>query len=348
MSKRSKREYDKIHAQIKMGSEKAGKTFEFDNTHDGNTVKQYWFQDSDEGLTLFVVFYSQACRWNQCKGCNLPGEMSEYHVKWGSIWNQINNLFEIPEVVEKSSLIRKLIVSNNGSVFDEYTFSTTALIHLIAMLNHNLPHLAVFAVETRPEYVDVHELEIVSRALREGHTPTVLEVCIGFEVYDERIRNDVFLKGLTFAAFTKLAKMLSDHHARLKCYFMQKPVSEMSDEDAIGDIHAAITYLSQASVCHGVPINMHLNPTYVAHGTPLEADFNSGKYSPPTLLDVARAAMAARDSGIAIFIGLFDEGLAVPGGSFVREGDEEIIKQLSLFNQTQDFGILSNLIVSED
>ncbi len=344
MSKESKKAYDRIKAQINLGQEKSGKTFEFDNDHDPDHVKQWWFQDSDEGLTLFVVFYSQACRWNQCKGCNLPGEMSEHHVKWGSIWNQIDNLFKIPDVVKRFSYIKKLIVSNNGSIFDEDTFSTTALIHLVALSNHNFPNLAVFAVETRPEYVDVHELEIVGRALREGHTPTVLEICIGFEVYDARLRNDVFLKGLTFKAFTDLVKMIANHHARLKCYFMLKPVVDMSSEDAIADIHLAIDYLAEVSCDHDIPINMHLNPTYVAKGTPLEAEFNAGRYVPPTLLDVAWAAFGAKDKGVSIFVGLFDEGLAVPGGSFVREGDEEIIRQLTLFNQTQDFGILDELI----
>ena len=44
--------------------------------------------------------------------------------------------------------MRKIIVSNNGSVLDEVTFSSTALIYLMAKLNLHLPNLAVLTLET--------------------------------------------------------------------------------------------------------------------------------------------------------------------------------------------------------
>ena len=78
----------------------------------------------------------------------------------------------------------------------------------------------------------------------------------------------------------------------------------------------------------GVHINMHLNPTYVAGSTPIEAAFKQGKYEPPYLRDVAEAALRAQNSGLSIFLGLSDEGLAVPGGSFLRPGEEKLIEQL--------------------
>ena len=34
---------------------------------------------------------------------------------------------------------------------------------------------------------------------------------------------------------------------------------------------------------------------------------------------------------------LYDEGLAVPGGTFLREGDETLVAALAQFNRTQDF-----------
>jgi len=42
-------------------------------------------------------------------------------------------------------------------------------------------------------------------------------------------------------------------------------------------------------------------------------------------------------------IGLFDEGLAVEGGSFLREGDEELVNKLERFNRTQDYNILDRI-----
>jgi uncharacterized Fe-S cluster-containing MiaB family protein len=69
-------------------------------------------------------------------------------------------------------------------------------------------------------------------------------------------------------------------------------------------------------------------------------------YEPPKLSDVVRAARHARGKGISVFIGLSDEGLAAPGGTFLREGDEPLVRALEEFNRTQDFGILDQCAVS--
>jgi hypothetical protein len=45
-----------------------------------------------------------------------------------------------------------------------------------------------------------------------------------------------------------------------------------------------------------------------------------------------------------MFLGLNDEGLTVPGGSFLREGDEPMIDLLERFNRTQDFELLRAVI----
>ena len=125
---------------------------------------------------------------------------------------------------------------------------------------------------------------------------------------------------------------------------MQKPVPGISDEDAVIDIHNAIDYLYSISNDTGIPVNMHLNPTFVAKGTILEESFNQGKYSPPFLIDIVRAAIHAENKNLSIFIGLNDEGLSVTGGSFLRNGEEELVKKLETFNKTQNYKILREIL----
>jgi hypothetical protein len=62
------------------------------------------------------------------------------------------------------------------------------------------------------------------------------------------------------------------------------------------------------------------------------------------LEDVARAAQAARDKNLTIFIGLSDEGLALPEGSFLNPDNKWMIEPIEQFNRTQDFSILDNII----
>jgi radical SAM enzyme (TIGR01210 family) len=335
---------DTVKRLIAYGNKKAGKTYGFDQAHDPSQPAQLWFQSSDEGLILFVVFYTQACRWSRCLGCNLPSKVSQDHIDFKYLMRQVDHLFADARVKNRFHDIRKVIISNNGSVLDEDTFSSTALMYLIAMLNMHAPNLSMLCMESRPEYVDLEELEFISRALAEGDTPTGLEIAIGFEAFDDHIRNDVFDKGLTLNAFESLAQKLASYHFSLKCYFMQKPVPAMSDQEATEDIQRAIAYLSHVSNKLGTRINMHLNPTYVATGTALETAFRAGDYRPPRLEDVVRAAQTARDKNLTIFIGLSDEGLAVPKGSFLNSGNKWMIEPIEQFNRTQDFSILDNII----
>ena len=331
---------DSIHRQILHANQKAGKTYGFNQAHDPSRIAQMWFQESEEGLVLFVVFYTQACRWSRCLGCNLPSRVSKEHVPFQLLMQQVDNLFADFKVQAHLRDIRKVIISNNGSVLDQDTFSSTALMYLIARLNLHIPRLSMLSLESRPEYVDLAELAFISRALAEGETPTGLEIAIGFEAFDDHIRNDIFDKGLTLKTFESLVEKLSAYNFSLKCYFMQKPVPGIGDEEAVEDIIKAIDYLSGVSRHFGTKINMHLNPTYVATGTALESAFNAGNYHPPRLQDVARAALSAKEKRLSIFIGLSDEGLALPGGSFLHPDNQWMIEPLEKFNRTQDFSIL--------
>ncbi len=89
---------------------------------------------------------------------------------------------------------------------DQDTFSTTALMYFTAKMNMHCPNISTLTIESRPEYIDPEELEVLSRAIKEGDTPTELEIAIGFEAFNDKIRNEYFYKGLTFDVVEKLAK----------------------------------------------------------------------------------------------------------------------------------------------
>ncbi len=329
--------------KIQQNTARAGKTYTFNERHDPRRPIDRWFQSSDDGLVLFVVFYTQACRWSLCTGCNLPSVSSRDYVNYDNLIRQIDHVFAEPDVAARAGEIAKVIVSNNGSVLDEQTFPSTALMHLLVQCNLRLPRMKVISFESRPEYVEVDELEFMSRAMAERDNAAEIEIAIGFEAFDDHIRNKVFLKGLSLRSFERLVERITQPHFRLKCYFMQKPVAGLSDDDAVRDIQRGIDYLHAVRSRSGVRINMHLNPTYVARGTPLEAAFQAGDYCPPHLRDVVRAVLHGAGKSVSIFVGLNDEGLAVPGGSFLREDDEVLREALEDFNRTQDYDALARL-----
>ena len=317
------------------------KTYGFQDGHNPQLPADYWFQEALEGPTLFVVFYSQSCRWAECLGCNLPSLMSQYHVDFAPIMKQVDYIFDFLLTPQQKLDLKKIIVSNNGSILDEETFSTTALMYFLAKMNIHCPNVAVLTMESRAEYVDWEELAVIARALKEGATPTTLELAIGFEAFDDALRNDHFHKGLSLATFESVAEKVARYGFRLKVYFMVKPVPELSEDAAIRDVINGIDYLAGIADRYQLSINMHLNPTYAAKGTKLAEAFVRGDYTPPLLASVRQAVLAAQGKNITVFVGLHDEGLAVPGGSFIREGDEQLVKALECFNRTQDFTALS-------
>ena len=334
---------DPIAEKILHATREAGKTYSFNDAHKADQPLEVFFQHSDEGLVLFVIFFSQACQYSLCQGCTLPSTSSLSHVGFRDLMKQVDSLFVRPDVCEKSAAITKVIASNQGSMLDEATFSTTALIYFIAELNVHVPRLRTLCLETRVEYVDVSELGVLARALQESPSKTNLEIAVGFEAFDDQIRNRLFLKGFGLKGFERLVEKLAKHSFRLKCYFMLKPVAGMSDAAAVKDIHEAIDYLSELATRHQVRINLHLNPTYVARGTKLAEAFARGEYTPPKVSDAARAVLHARGKNLTVFVGLNDEGLAVPGGSFAKPEDAEILRLLESFNRTQDYTLLEKV-----
>ena len=60
-------------------------------------------------------------------------------------------------------------------------------------------------------------------------------------------------------------------------------------------------------------------------------------------MDVVKAVRHASQRQISLFVGLSDEGLAVPGGSFLREEDAHLVTMIEQFNQTQDYTLLTSI-----
>ncbi len=321
-------------------TKEAGKTYGFRVHADSKKPAQFWFQDTRDGLTLFIVFYTLGCRWSKCLGCNLPSLVSKEHVPYSHIMAQVDHLFNHILTDQQKTGLKKIILSNNGSVLDEDTFSTTALIYFVAMMNLHCPGISILCMETRPEYIDWEELELISRALKEGATGTDLEIAIGFEAYSDVIRNEYFHKGMSLEVFEEMVEKLGKYGFRLKTYFMQKPVPGITEEEGRDDIIDAIDYLDSIAQRYSIDINLHLNPTYVAAGTELERAFIEKRYTPPLLKSVRDAVLHAENRNLSVYIGLSDEGLAVKGGSFIRPGDEEILEVLEKFNRTGNFRYL--------
>jgi radical SAM enzyme (TIGR01210 family) len=142
---------------------------------------------------------------------------------------QIDYVFDFILSDEHKSKLSKIILSNNGSILDEETFSSTALFYFVAKMNMDCPNVETLSIETRVEYADIAELEILARVLREGEKSPQLELAIGFEAFDDEIRNKHFMKGLSIKGFEEFAQRAAEHNFKIKAYFMLKPLPNMAE-----------------------------------------------------------------------------------------------------------------------
>ena len=308
--------------------------------HNPAVPLDYWFQHSHEGFLLFVVFYTQKCRWNKCFGCGLHFSGNKSHIDSQLIMQQVNHVFESLFDSKQKLKLKKIIVSNNGSVLDEATFPKQALLYFISKMKYHCPNVSLLTIETRVEYARVSELEFIERALKEGEQTINLELAVGVEVFNNKIRNRIYKKGLSNKTFERFSANIAHFGYQLKTYFMLKPVPDMSDEEAVADIVNAVVYLDSISERYSLKINLHLNMTYVSTGTKLMEAFENKQYSLASLRLVPKVILAAENTRLTVYVGLYDEGLAIKGGHFEKEGNIQLIKMLHQFNQTQDYGLL--------
>lgn len=331
---------------ILRNARKAGKFYEYDDESSLDEPIMFFFQESVEGLVLFIVYRTLPCVFNGCTFCRLPGTSTLREVNFRHVMNQTRYVMTHPDVVPRLDEIQKLIISNQGSILDQRTFDQLALMDLIAQGEYNFPNMASMCLETRICYVEDEEIVLLGHAMAGGDTVTVLEFGIGVEAYNDSIRNSRLGKGMHLRekpnSLERLAERLSllcedMLRFRIKCYFLQKPHESMTDEEAVQDVKDMIDFMSGLVAKHAIRMNLHLNPTFAAKETKLETEFKAGRFTPPRLSDVARAVLYAEDKGVSVFVGLDDEGLACEGGSFLQPGNERMVAALDQFNRTQDF-----------
>ncbi len=144
------------------------------------------------GRRLVVILKSYPCSWGRCIFCPFSIEQSL----------SIKDIIETNERVinEALGIVREEGIGRvavfNGSSFHELPLDTVL----------KLPPLAegrVFEVEERSEYVSKDSLKYLLRLLR----PKELVVRVGFEVWDEGIREGYLRKGMPNSEVIRLANL---------------------------------------------------------------------------------------------------------------------------------------------
>jgi radical SAM enzyme (TIGR01210 family) len=226
---------------------------------------------------------------------------------------------------------------NSGNFLNEAEILPDARSALVARVAKE-EAVRVLLVESRPEYITAESLSRLAESIARPQPPA-LEIGIGLESADDRIREGYLRKGMSHRAFEGGVKRLREGGADLLAYVMLKAMP-MSDQDALQDVVRTAEYVHETACKHGVRARIALQPTFVLPGTGLAADFLAGRYAPPSLRLVLEAVRRLASFGDLV-VGLWDEGLhplAAPDAS--SECRDCVFRSLQEFNRSQDTGWL--------
>ncbi|HEY3450441.1 MAG TPA: hypothetical protein VGK67_29065 [Myxococcales bacterium] len=219
---------------------------------------------------------------------------------------------------------------NSGSFFADPEIPPDARARILERLGRE-GGVSRVLVESRPEFVRAADLAAARAALG----PRQLEVGIGLESCDDRVRDVLIHKGFGLSEFEKAVAALGAHGVRLLVYVLVKPLG-LSEREAIEDVIATARYVFSLAHRLGVAARIALEPVFVAPGTKLEKEFLEGRYQPPSLWSVVEIVRRVHPLG-ELLVGLSDEGLEprrLPSGCEACSAD--LRASLAEYNRTRD------------
>jgi len=328
----------------------------------------FWFQDTPVGKELFLTLYTRPCAWGRCSFCTLPSESSLADVSSEDIYLQaILTLDSLTR--DQLDEVRRVFLSNNGSILDPSTMPRNSLIRIMELMHRSCPNLAYLCVETRFETVVPDELRAFQHHFRKWHNeyrhrsdrprcaeePVILQISAGYETQDPYLRNAVLWKGYPEEMVQKFFQMISSvqresgQPIELYEHVMLKPAAGMNDDEAIEEAVATIVHLERLGRHFDIRVSIRLNPTFAAVGSELYLQFEDGTYTPPTYRDVYEVLRRCKDRQVSIrvFLGLSTEGLSYSEGAFGNRDATDVYYRAAFesYNNHQDFLRLSQDIL---
>ncbi|MGF1599883.1 MAG: radical SAM protein [Acidimicrobiales bacterium] len=281
-------------------------------------------------VDLLVIFNSRRCRY-QCHFCDLPAKSTRTEISAEDLEEQFARV--LAKTKHGLSVVSRLTLSNEGSVFDDPTFPSPAL-REICRAAAQLPTLGVVSLETRLEFVTKNAIQEIKDVVGNKR----IDILTGFETLDQQIRDEVLFKRESLSVFLSGLDLLGEQGLSLTSYVLFKPDYTMSDEEAIDEARASIEFLHRQTSGRDIPLTLRINPMYAARRTAWSDNaLSCSFYRPPRLTDVLSVAKEARSSGIPTYVGLSTEGLADEGRTYRAREDftRDLLKEVIHFNEVR-------------
>lgn len=196
--------------------------------------------------------------------------------------------------------------------------------------------LKKIVVESRASYFKAERMRELKSLLRSDQ---ILEVGLGIESSNDRIRNEVLRKSLSRPHILNAIHACAESGVQFLAYLLIGSMT-LSEKEAVNDAVSSAQWVAKVCREAAVPFRIAFEPVFVTQGTELERLFNEGRYKLINLWRVVDALKGAINCG-TLFVGLSDEGLSknrTPQGC--ENCSEKLRAALERFNGSQDLSEL--------
>ena len=197
-------------------------------------------------------------------------------------------------------LIRKakpeiLVIYNGGSFLSDKEIPLKTQLAILKFVRQHKT-IKKIMVESRAEFVNEIKLRLYKNAIG----PKELEIALGLESADDKVRNECLRKGLSKEVFEKAVKLCHDFGFQTFAYVFLKPHC-FNEKEAVEDAVKSIEYCFQVKVDE-----VSLSCAFVQEWTMLHELYQAGKFQPPTLWSIIEVIQRTAQLG-PVRIGSFDD-----------------------------------------
>ena len=239
------------------------------------------------GVEIFLK--GTGCRYGKCSFCSFPVEA--YRGVFNSEeWLKVLKV-SIPEFTGKEKWCEEVFLYAYGNVLDDRNFPGRALRWLLHHLKKNLPKLRLVSIENRVERKFGFTGEKIAE-LKELLEPVELEIAIGYETSNRKLREVLLNKGVEEEKFVRALKVLSGLGCRVRVYLLYPASPFLTEEAAFSQIVADVEHLVKLKERLSLKMRVHVCRLELKEGTPLkhilkgrvnEVDFEKVKRELPAL-----------------------------------------------------------------
>jgi len=163
--------------------------------------------------TFVIIFRTKGCSWALNSGCSMCGYFND------SAWKNVSDndlLAQFDTAMNNYSGQKYVKIFTSGSFLDAKEVKPKVRKEILGKLVETTDKISV---ESRPEYISRAKLEAMQNFLKNKY----IEVAIGLETVNDKIRNQYINKGLLYEDFLKAVQICKELKFGIRVYLLFKP-----------------------------------------------------------------------------------------------------------------------------